>query len=44
MKTWPIISFFVKFYKERKIKTFNIDKMWGLETPEDLNYFLKNHK
>jgi HAD superfamily hydrolase (TIGR01509 family) len=28
----------------KKIKTFNIDKMWGLGTPEDLNYFLENHK
>jgi HAD superfamily hydrolase (TIGR01509 family) len=25
-----------------KIKTYNIDKMWGLGTPEDLNLFLKN--
>jgi len=28
----------------KKIKTFNIEKMWGLGTPEDLNYFLENHK
>jgi HAD superfamily hydrolase (TIGR01509 family) len=28
----------------KKIKTFNIDKMWGLGTPEDLNYYLENHK
>lgn len=27
----------------KKIKTFNVDKMWGLGTPEDLNNFLKNH-
>jgi HAD superfamily hydrolase (TIGR01509 family) len=27
----------------KKIKTFNIDKMWGLGTPEDLNFFLKNN-
>lgn len=26
-----------------KIKTFNIDKMWGLGTPEDLKYFLENY-
>ena len=26
----------------KKIRTFNIDKMWGLGTPEDLDYFLKN--
>ena len=25
----------------KKIRTFNIDKMWGLGTPEDLNLFLK---
>ena len=24
------------------IRTFNIDKMWGLGTPEDLNYYLEN--
>jgi dTDP-glucose pyrophosphorylase len=28
----------------KKIKTFNIDKMWGLGTPEDLEFFLKNYK
>jgi len=27
----------------KKIKTFNIDKMWGLGTPEDLDYYLKNY-
>jgi dTDP-glucose pyrophosphorylase len=29
-----------------KIKIFNIDKksMWGLGTPEDLDFFLKNHE
>jgi len=27
----------------KKIKTFNIDKMWGLGTPEDLNYYLENY-
>jgi HAD superfamily hydrolase (TIGR01509 family) len=26
-----------------KIKIFNIDKMWGIGTPEDLNYFLENY-
>jgi dTDP-glucose pyrophosphorylase len=25
----------------KKVKTFNIEKMWGLGTPEDLEYFLK---
>ena len=28
----------------KKIKTFHIDKMWGLGTPEDLKYFLENKK
>jgi hypothetical protein len=26
---------------DKKIKVFNINKMWGLGTPEDLNNFLK---
>ena len=28
----------------KKIKTFHIDKMWGLGTPEDLKRFVENHK
>ncbi len=28
----------------KKIITFNIPKMWGLGTPEDLKYFLENYK
>jgi HAD superfamily hydrolase (TIGR01509 family) len=28
----------------KKIKTFNIEKMWGIGTPEDLNYYLENYK
>ena len=28
----------------RKVKVSNIKKMWGLGTPEDLNYFLGNYK
>jgi HAD superfamily hydrolase (TIGR01509 family) len=27
----------------KKIKTFNIKKMWGLGTPEDLKYYLENY-
>lgn len=27
-----------------QIRTFNTDGMWGLGTPEDLNYFLENYK
>ena len=29
--------------KGKKIKVFEIKKMWGLGTPEDLTYFIKNH-
>jgi dTDP-glucose pyrophosphorylase len=28
----------------KKIRTFNVEKMWGLGTPEDLNYYLENYK
>ena len=28
----------------KKIKTKNIHKMWGLGIPEDLQYYLENHK
>lgn len=28
----------------KKVKIFNIEKMWGLGTPEDLQYFLGNYK
>lgn len=28
----------------KRIKTFHINKMWGIGTPEDLNYYLENHK
>lgn len=28
----------------KKIRVKQIDKMWGIGTPEDLNYFLENHK
>jgi len=27
----------------KKIKTFDIPKMWGIGTPEDLDYFLENY-
>jgi len=26
------------------VKIYNIEKVWGLGTPEDLNYYLENHK
>jgi HAD superfamily hydrolase (TIGR01509 family) len=28
----------------KKIKTYHVENMWGLGTPEDLNYFLENYK
>jgi dTDP-glucose pyrophosphorylase len=28
----------------KKIRTKHIERMWGIGTPEDLNYFLENHK
>jgi dTDP-glucose pyrophosphorylase len=29
---------------KKEIRTFNIAKMWGLGTPEDLNFYLLNYK
>jgi dTDP-glucose pyrophosphorylase len=28
----------------KQIRTFDVPKMWGLGTPEDLNYYLENYK
>ena len=28
----------------KKIRVFNVEKMWGLGTPEDLRYFIENKK
>lgn len=28
----------------KKIKTYDVKSMWGLGTPEDLDYFIKNYK
>ena len=28
----------------KEIRTFNVEKMWGLGTPEDLKYYLENYK
>jgi HAD superfamily hydrolase (TIGR01509 family) len=28
----------------KKIRTFNVEGMWGLGTPEDLKYYLENYK
>jgi hypothetical protein len=37
----PVFNHAIEDYK--KIRTFDIPVMWGLGTPEDLNYFLENH-
>jgi hypothetical protein len=29
---------------EKQIRVFNVERMWGIGTPEDLNYFLENYK
>ena len=29
---------------KKQIITFNVEKMWGLGTPEDLDFYLKNYK
>ena len=29
---------------DKKIRVKQIEKMWGIGTPEDLNYFLENYK
>ena len=29
---------------DKEIRTFNINKMWGLGTPEDLKFYLENYK
>lgn len=28
----------------KEIRTFNVERMWGLGTPEDLKYFVENYK
>jgi HAD superfamily hydrolase (TIGR01509 family) len=38
----PIHNYGIK--TELKFRPYNIDKMWGLGTPEDLNTFLENYK
>ena len=30
--------------KNKKVKIHNVDKMWGLGTPEDLNNFIRSIK
>ena len=38
----PVFNEAIKDNKQ--IRTFNINKMWGLGTPEDLKYFLENYE
>ena len=38
----PVFNQAIKDKKE--IRTFDIQKMWGLGTPEDLKYYLENYK
>lgn len=38
----PVFNEAISFGK--KVRCFNIDRMWGLGTPEDLNYYLENYK
>ena len=38
----PVFNQAIKDNKD--IRTFDISKMWGLGTPEDLKYFLENYK
>ena len=38
----PVFNEAIKDHKKIKIK--QIDQMWGIGTPEDLDYFLENHK
>jgi hypothetical protein len=40
--TCPVFNEAIGHNKKIRVKT--IDKMWGIGTPEDLNYFLDNHK
>lgn len=44
-KEFYVCPVFNQAIQDRKaIRTFNIDRMWGLGTPEDLNYYLENFK
>lgn len=32
------------FLEGKRVKIFNADKMWGIGTPEDLNFYLEHHE
>ena len=39
------VLFLIKLIEDcKEIRTFDIPKMWGLGTPEDLKYYLENYK
>ena len=38
----PVFNEAIKDNKQ--IRTYNIEKMWGLGTPEDLKYYIENYK
>lgn len=38
----PTFNYLIK--DNKKVRLFEVDRMWGLGTPEDLDYFLKNYK
>jgi HAD superfamily hydrolase (TIGR01509 family) len=33
----------IMFERKRRVKAFKVKKMWGLGTPDDLDFFLKNY-
>jgi len=40
----PVYNEAIEDGKKIRIKEIGVDDMWGLGTPEDLNYFLENYK
>ena len=40
----PVFNEAIQDGKKIRIKEINKDGMWGIGTPEDLNYFLENYK
>lgn len=38
----PTFNYLIQ--EKKKVKLFEVDKMWGLGTPEDLDHYLKNNK
>ena len=42
--SFMFVLFSINIEDGKKVRTFDIPKMWGLGTPEDLKYYLENHK